>query len=207
MALWAAGQGQEVHGVGANPLFTDPANGDFSLQVGSPCIEAGVIITGFNDVGDPFEYMGAAPDIGAVEYDSGAPLSYAPVLTPIGNMSVYAGQPLQFDISATDADGDSLTYSASNLPQGASFDSATRTFSWTPAAGQVGSYPDILFEVSDGQLTDSENIIIIVNNVNSPPVLNSIGNKSVIEGVLLEFNVSASDPDGDSLTYSASNLP
>jgi signal peptidase len=39
------------------------------------------------------------------------------------------------------------------------------------------------------------------------PVLNPIGDKSGIEGELLQFTVSATDPNGDPLIYSASNLP
>ncbi len=129
----------------------------------------------------------------------------APVLNPIGNKTVNEGELLSFTISATDANGDTLTYSASNLPQGASFSPSTRIFSWTP--GQAGTYGGIHFEVSDGDLTDSEDITITVGNVNQPPVLNPIGNKTVNEGELLSFTISASDADGDSLTYSASNLP
>jgi hypothetical protein len=63
-----------------------------------------------------------------------------------------------------------LTYSASNLPQGASFTPATRTFSWTPTNDQAGVYPNVRFQVSDGSLTDSENITITVNNVGQTDV-------------------------------------
>ena len=73
-----------------------------------------------------------------------------PVLASIGNKSVNEGQALTFTVSATDPDGDSLTYSASSLPSGATFTPATRTFAWTPASGQAGSYPNVHFQVSDG---------------------------------------------------------
>ena len=63
---------------------------------------------------------------------------------------------------ASDADGDALTYSASGLPSGASFNATTRTFSWTPAASQSGLYTDITFRVSDGILSDQESINITV---------------------------------------------
>ncbi len=89
----------------------------------------------------------------------------APVLDAIGNKTVNEGQLLEFTISATDPDGDPLTYSASNLPSGASFDPATRTFSWTPSYIQAGLYEDVYFEVTDGTLTDSEDIDITVVNV------------------------------------------
>jgi len=40
-----------------------------------------------------------------------------------------------------------------------------------------------------------------------PPVLDPIGNRTVNEGQLLQFSISATDPDKDMLTYSAQNLP
>jgi VCBS repeat-containing protein len=87
----------------------------------------------------------------------------APVLSAIGNKSITQGQLLTFTVSATDPDGDKLTYSASNMPTGAVFTPATGVFSWTPASGQAGNYPNVHFEVSDGVLTAYANITITVN--------------------------------------------
>jgi phage-related protein len=118
------------------------------------------------------------------------------------------GQLLQFTVLATDQDGDTLNYSASNLPSGASFNVGTRTFSWTPNYSQAGNYPNVHFEVSDGKASVYEDITIFVKSTsNSPPVLNPIGNKSINVGQILQFTISATDPDGNQLTYSASDLP
>jgi hypothetical protein len=117
------------------------------------------------------------------------------------------GEPLLFTLAATDPDHDLLTYSASNLPPGATFDPQTGTFSWTPGYDQAGVYADVHFEVSDGELTDSENITITVVNCNQPPVAETVGDKLTHEEVLLEFEFNAADPDNDPLTYDASNLP
>jgi hypothetical protein len=141
LADFTAASGHEAHGLDADPLFVNAGGGDLRLQGGSPAIDQGVIIPGFNDAGSPQPYSGAAPDIGAYEYGSGAPANYPPVLGAIGNKSVSEGDLLQFTISATDPDGDSLVYSATNLPSGASFNPGTRTFTWTPGSGQAGSYP------------------------------------------------------------------
>jgi len=130
-----------------------------------------------------------------------------PVLDPVRDKTTVENSLLEFTVTASDPDGDTLTYSASNLPAGAVFNSTTQTFSWTPAFGQAGPHPDIRFEASDGELTDYENITIVVNTTNRPPVLEQAGDKTVDENSLLEFTVTASDPDGDTLTYSASNLP
>ena len=97
-------------------------------------------------------------------------IGWPPVMSPINNRTTDEGETLTFTISASDPDGDALTYSASNLPQGASFSPATRTFSWTPTNDQAGVYPNVRFQVSDGSLNDSENINITVNNVVQPDV-------------------------------------
>jgi len=93
---------------------------------------------------------------------------------------VDEGALLEFTVSANDPNGDTLTYSASNLPSGASFVPQTRTFSWTPSYSQAGSHLDIHFEVSDGESTDSEDIIITVNNVFNVD-LNSDGSVNVLD--------------------------
>jgi hypothetical protein len=89
-------------------------------------------------------------------------VNHAPVLNPIGTKSVLEEETLQFTVSASDSDDDPLTYSASNLPSGATFNTATRVFSWTPTADQVGTYDGVRFSVSDGTSTDFENITIRV---------------------------------------------
>lgn len=130
--------------------------------------------------------------------------NHPPVLAAIGNKSVSENQTLSFTVSATDVDGNPLTYSVSGLPAGASF--ANRVFTWTPGFSQAGSY-SVTFTVSDGQAEDSETIAITVANVNRPPVLASIGGKQVDENFSLSFSASATDPDGDSVSYSATGLP
>ncbi len=54
--------GTGVHNITSDPKFSDPDNRDYTLQTGSPCIDAGVAIEGYND-----GYLGDAPDIGRYE--------------------------------------------------------------------------------------------------------------------------------------------
>jgi hypothetical protein len=101
------------------------------------------------------------------------------VLSAIGNKGLKEGATLSFSISASDANGDALTYSASNLPVGAAFDPSTRTFSWMPSQSQAGVYTGVRLQVSDGQMTDYEDITITVSDgfqadVNSDGSVNSL---------------------------------
>ncbi|MBF0532953.1 MAG: putative Ig domain-containing protein [Candidatus Omnitrophica bacterium] len=131
-----------------------------------------------------------------------------PVLNPIGSKSVNENDLLSFTISGSDPDGNTLTYSASGLPSGATFTASTKTFQWKPSYTQSQVTPySVKFTVSDGALTASETIAITVNNVNRPPTLNAISNKGVAEGRTLKFTVAGSDPDGDAVTFSAGTLP
>lgn len=139
-----------------------------------------------------------------------APPDSSPILNLIGNQTANEAQPLQFHVSATDPDGHALTYSASNLPAGATFDASTATFSWTPSFDQSGIYPNVLFTVTDNgtpPMQASEAITITVGNVNRPPVLAPIGDKAGVENALLQFAVTASEPDGEQFSITASNLP
>jgi streptogramin lyase len=133
--------------------------------------------------------------------------NHSPVLTAIGNKAINEGSTLSFTITATDGDNDPLTFAAASLPSGAAFNASTRTFSWTPAYSQSGTYP-VTFTADDGYGgTASETVNIVVNNKNRAPVLTSIGNKAIDESSTLTFSISAADADGDALTYAASTLP
>ncbi len=137
----------------------------------------------------------------------------APVLGSIGNQWVDEGQPLMFTVTALDSDGDNLSYAMGNIPTGAVFTDngdGTATFRWTPDFGQAGNFPNVLFSVADDGVpsaSDSETIAITVGDVNRPPVLNPIGDRMVAEGELLEFTLTATDPDGDNLRYTMGNAP
>lgn len=86
----------------------------------------------------------------------------APALNTVGDQTISEGSTLSFTVSATDPDGNPLTYTAGNLPPGAAFNPALRTFIWTPDYTQTGTYTGVSFTVSDGTLSDSETITITV---------------------------------------------
>jgi hypothetical protein len=96
----------------------------------------------------------------------------APVLATIGAKSVVEGSALSFVISATDADGGTLTYSATGLPTGATFNATTRTFAWTPGTGTAGTY-NVTFRVQDsGGLSDTEIVAVTVTASSGSSTLN-----------------------------------
>jgi len=132
-----------------------------------------------------------------------------PELAPVGSKVVNENQLLQFDVSATDINGDAITLIAEGLPTGATFNTLTSTskrFSWTPTFLQSGIH-NVLFIASAGADADSENVQITVNNTNRAPVLAALGPRNVNEGANLNFNVPASDPDLTNPTLTAQDVP
>lgn len=71
------------------------------------------------------------------------------------------------------------------------------------------SYPVIFYVKDNGTptLSDTAAITITVSLLNAPPVLTDPGNKTVNEGQLLQFDLSAVDPNNDSVIYSLSQVP
>ena len=140
-------------------------------------------------------------DIGAVETRL--------LLNPIGNKTVQVGNLLTITVTASAPEGDTLTYSATGLPAGATWNSATHTFQWQPTGKQTGSY-QVTFTVTDNEMppeSASETITITVTGPNRPPVFDPLSKYNVIVGQILAFKVNATDPDGNSVNYSSSNLP
>ena len=127
-----------------------------------------------------------------------------PLLSAIGDKSVAENAQLTFAVAAVDSDADQLTLSASNVPAGAGFDPASRTFTWTPDYTQSGQHL-VTFNVDDGYGgSDSEQITVSVTNTNRSPVLDPLSDVTVLVGDTVQLAATASDPDGDNVTIAYS---
>ena len=77
----------------------------------------------------------------------------APQIVGSAPGEVLVGQAYSFTPSATDPDGDVLTFSIASKPSWASFNSRSGRLFGTPGAADVGSYEEITIRVSDGEST------------------------------------------------------
>lgn len=134
--------------------------------------------------------------------------NHAPVIsgnppTSVAELGAYSFAPV-----ANDVDGDPVSFSITNLPNWASFDVTSGTISGTPGYSDAGSYNTITISVSDGAVTSSLNPFnITVTNNNRPPVISGTPATSINEGSMFSFSPTASDLDGETLSFSISNLP
>jgi hypothetical protein len=136
-----------------------------------------------------------------------------PVLAPITAQTTEENVPLSVVIPAGEdpdtEDIQKLVYSTENLPEGATFDPATRTLTWTPGYDQSGNY-EIPISLTDGEFTVTQNFSITITHVNRPATMEDIPTQTVEENQPLTIKAQFSDPDTEDdgkLQLTASNLP
>ena len=132
-----------------------------------------------------------------------------PVISGSSAASVRAGDTFEFQPEASDPNGDSLGFSADNLPDWLTLDEATGHLSGTPETAEVGLYEEIVISVSDGQSTVS----LQPFNIDVLPALLSRAN-FVAGGVVIptddgfesQGEITFDYDDGTSNTFAESDL-
>src|SRR6185436_8905967 len=133
----------------------------------------------------------------------------APVLAQPANMTVNEGATANQVITATDADGQSITFAKVS---GAAFATVTTTTPGTgTGTGNINLAPGfsdagtstLVVSASDGTASDSKTITVTVTNTDRPVVLNAIADMTVQAGATADQAFSATDPDGDAITFSS----
>ncbi len=140
--------------------------------------------------------------------DEPAPVvNSAPVITSADTVTANAEMLFTYTLTASDADGDTLSFRASILPNWLTFNSSTGVLSGTPTRAQAGDY-DVTLAVSDGENSTPLFLTISVVVVNGAPTITSTANKNGVVGASYSYTLTATDVDGDSLVKSAvSTLP
>ena len=83
------------------------------------------------------------------------PVNQAPTISGSPSGSVMQNNAYSFTPTASDPDGNSLTFSITSKPSWATFNASTGALTGTPTAQNVGAYQNIQISVSDGKATTS----------------------------------------------------
>src|SRR5205823_4275981 len=124
-----------------------------------------------------------------------------------GSATTAEDTPLSGNVSATDVDGDTLTYAVVAGPSNGSLTlNPNGSFTYTPAANYNGG-DSFNFRASDGSLTsNTATVSLTITPVNDAPVASN-ASATVAEDTALSGTVSGTDVDGDVLTYAVVNGP
>src|SRR6185503_6139404 len=143
-------------------------------------------------------------------------INLPPVLAQPSNMTVNEGATADQTLTATEADMDAVTFT---LVTGPTFASVTTTtpgngtgtgnLHLAPGSSDSGTYTATV-RATDGLAFNDKTLTITVNDVgggNQPPVLAQPTDMTVNEGATADQTLSATDPDGDALTFSKAAGP
>ncbi len=130
------------------------------------------------------------------------PMNDAPVLDAISNQITPEDTPLSIILSASDVDGDSLSFSAISTTGNIIVTVIGSILTFTPEDNFNGN-GIIIVSANDGTVeSNTVTFTLIVTAVNDAPVLEEISDHEILEDQSLSISMSASDVDGDNLTYS-----
>ena len=79
----------------------------------------------------------------------------APSISGTPATTAFVGKTYLFQPTASDPDGNKLTYKIARKPAWATFSNATGSLTGTPASSRIGTYSKIVISVSDGIVTRS----------------------------------------------------
>ncbi|MHC4990354.1 MAG: Ig-like domain-containing protein, partial [Planctomycetota bacterium] len=140
-------------------------------------------------------------------------LNDPPTLAALADRVVDENQPFSVALSATDLDGDTLSFFATGMPGFCTLTDngdGSGSIDCTPSTNDVGFYTVNVTVRDNGtptNLTDTKSFDITVNELNDPPLLGAIGDRTQFEGTQLTVNLSATEPENDNLVFSESGLP
>jgi len=124
------------------------------------------------------------------------------------SLTLKGGNTGTLTLSANDVDGDTLVYSIETAPtQGtATIDASTGVLEFSAAGVENGTTSTVVVKVFDGKKSATANITIDIKNT-APVASDAIVTLPFFSANNVEYQVSASDMDGDTLTYSISTDP
>ncbi|GHU23659.1 hypothetical protein FACS189497_09610 [Betaproteobacteria bacterium] len=136
-----------------------------------------------------------------------ASVNRAPRINSTPAVTGTAGKTYTYQLSATDPDGDPLSYSLLTAPDGMSISNTGRV-EWAVPAGTVGSFTVEIKVADDQGLYVVQNYLLGVGGAgNRPPRITSTPALTGTAGANYVYQIAATDPDGDALTYALSAAP
>ena len=138
------------------------------------------------------------------------PVNRAPAISGAPMTAVEAGSAYAFVPTASDPDGQPLTFAIGGRPSWAAFDTSTGRLAGTAPAGTTATFGNIVISVSDGAASASLaafSIRVTAPTANRAPAISGTPATTATQGTQYSFQPSASDADGNALTFAIANRP
>jgi VCBS repeat-containing protein len=129
----------------------------------------------------------------------------APVMTSAAVTDATEDEAYTYAATASDIDGDTLTWSLTEFPEGMAIDASSGVISWTPANGVETA--NVTLVVADADASATQTFTITVVAVNDAPEITSSPVTVATEGEIYSYTVTATDAENDTLTWSLTQFP
>ncbi|MFN7876966.1 MAG: putative Ig domain-containing protein, partial [Pirellula sp.] len=132
--------------------------------------------------------------------------NHRPLFVSTPPLVAVVNQSYQYQLRASDQDGDPLTFAMLDSPSGMVFDPVTNTISWFPTSTDLGNHT-VSVAVRDGQGgIDVQRFDLRVSTPNEAPVISSVPfefakRSTGSNNYTWSYQIEASDPNGDTLVY------
>ncbi len=148
------------------PKISDPNGDDFTVIISEPVGDDGVWEIGYQDHGQ-YEMTITAEDIDNLVTEQEILITVsrkniAPTIDPIDDIEIFEGETVLIEPIVSDLNGDDITVTISD-PVGDDGE-------WETDFTDHGEYY-ITVAASDGELETVEEILLVVNDINKPPVI------------------------------------
>lgn len=171
--------------------------------VGGGGAAAGGLSTGTLIAGGVVGAVAIGAAVNSSSDSKGAPPNVAPESAATQSVAVTEDTAKTITVTATDGNGDALTYSAAGATKGTVTGGTNGQFTYTPNANANGT-DSFTVTIDDGKGgTTTQLVNLTIAAVNDAPVANTVAPVTTAEDTPATINVVASDVDGDTLTYTA----
>ncbi len=151
---------------------------------------------------------GAAQQAFEINVAAAPPPNNDPTITSAPITVATEGQPYSYDVNATDPDaGDTIAFALVQPPTGMTIDPITGVITWTPEAAHVPTV-QVRVQANDNRGGSAEQTFTIdVAVANRAPQITSAPVTTAREQLAYNYQLVASDPNSDPLTYVLKTAP
>ena len=178
-----------------NGMSIDPSLGTLRRIPASPQLGSQSIVIRATDPGGAFATQSYTITVCAV--------NLPPAITSTPPTQAYQGEAYAYAVAATDPENDALTFQLTSKPAGMVIDFQTGLIQWTPTTTQLGPF-GVAIKVDDGQggtATQTYTVVVKDTASNLSPVITSTPAFVATVGQTYQYQVTATDPEGQPLTY------
>ncbi|NJO28117.1 MAG: RHS famlily protein, partial [Richelia sp. SL_2_1] len=134
-------------------------------------------------------------------------INNAPTITSVPELITNIDKVYQYNVTGSDVDGDYVVWSIEDAPLGMVINPQTGALRWNPTSEQIGKHTVAVRLTDANGAYVGQEFTLYVNGINTPPQIVSTPITRAAINQDYKYQIVATDPENDKLTYSLGNSP